>query len=105
MTLIEQLNKGKLKETEYPTTMSNANFNGRPNEIIIFMVGGVTFEEAREVSLIQNQQVFLGGTTVHNTKSFLAEISQINFDKNNSVNINMENAIVGKNYSGYGKMN
>jgi len=68
-TLIDQINKGKLKENEYPTINSPAMFNSRPTEVIIFMIGGVTFEEAREVALINNQSVFLGGTTIHNTKS------------------------------------
>ena len=67
--MIDQINKGKLKESEYPTTISPANFNGRPTEIIVFMVGGVTFEEAREIASVNTQQIFLGGTTIHNTKS------------------------------------
>ncbi len=71
INLIDQINKGKLKESEYPTTINPANFNSKPTEIIIFMVGGVTFEEAREVSLITSQSVFLGGTTIHNTKTYL----------------------------------
>lgn len=71
LSMIDQINKGKLKENEYPTTTSSANFNGRPTEIIIFFVGGTTFEEAREVALINNQHVFLGGTTIHNTKRYI----------------------------------
>ena len=69
LTLLDQINKAKLKESEYPTIKSPAAFNTKPNEVIFFMIGGVTFEEAREVALINNQAVFLGGTTIHNTKS------------------------------------
>lgn len=71
INLIDLINKGKLKESEYPTTISPANFNYRPTEIIIFMVGGATFEEAREIATLNNQAVFLGATTIHNTKTFL----------------------------------
>lgn len=44
------------------------------------MVGGATYEEAKELSCTYNMQddrVILGGTYVHNSKSFLAEVSQI----------------------------
>lgn len=70
INLIDLINKGKLKESEYPTTISPANFNYRPTEIIIFMVGGATFEEAREIATLNSQAVFLGATTIHNTKTF-----------------------------------
>lgn len=107
MNLIDLVNKGKLKESEYPTTFSPANFNYRPTEIIIFMVGGATFEEAREVALINGQTVFLGGTTIHNTKTFLAEMQQINFEKadKDQVNISMGAETGEKGKAGFWKMN
>ena len=43
-------------------------------------MGGTTYEEAKEIATIYNTQdirVILGGTYVHNSKSFIAEISQI----------------------------
>ena len=44
------------------------------------MVGGATYEEAMSLSTtynIQEDRVLLGGTYLHNSKSFLAEVSQI----------------------------
>ena len=48
--------------------------------LIVFIVGGATYEEAREISVTYNSEedrVILGGTYLHNSKSFLAEVSQI----------------------------
>ena len=69
--------------------------------LIVFIIGGVTFEEAREVSqfvrtsgsldkakemagISQNQvppaddmNIILGGTFIHNSKTFLADVSQL----------------------------
>merc|ERR1712232_1485028 len=54
----------------------NPNFSTNPfmipSEIIIFMVGGVTYEEGTKISEFnaQNQgrvQIILGGSTVHNS--------------------------------------
>lgn len=51
-----------------------------PNEIIIYMVGGVTYEEGTKVSEFNEAnkgkgiQVILGGSTVHNSTSFLEEL-------------------------------
>ena len=66
-----QSTTGNAATATYPTTYNPANFNSKPTEIIVFMIGGVTFEEAREVALINTQSVFLGGTTIHNTKTYL----------------------------------
>lgn len=78
--------------------------------LIIFMIGGVTYEEAKEVALFgtqtagpqgaalgqrqqisgsalanlgggqsapSNPDILLGGTFIHNSKTFLADVSQI----------------------------
>lgn len=57
------------------------NCFARPQDIIVFMIGGTTYEEARVVSLLNQDlasgnaqlggtfagtRVLLGGTTVHN---------------------------------------
>ena len=44
------------------------------------MVGGATYQEARELSTTYNANadtVILGGTYMHNSRSFLAEVSQV----------------------------
>ncbi|PWN41777.1 hypothetical protein IE81DRAFT_348102 [Ceraceosorus guamensis] len=52
----------------------------RPQEVIIFIVGGATYEEARSIALLNSQgtsgpglgtRFLLGGTTVHNSSTFL----------------------------------
>lgn len=59
------------------------------------MVGGVTYEEAKEIELFKKEfvmptgpslamggqinipDIYLGGTFIHNSKTFLAEVSQL----------------------------
>jgi vacuolar protein sorting-associated protein 45 len=47
---------------------------------VVFIQGGATYEEAKEISVLntrlQGLEVVLGGTHIHNSKSFLAEIYQ-----------------------------
>ncbi|KAH8917500.1 Sec1-like protein [Atractiella rhizophila] len=96
---IDLLLKGRLKETSYPF-IEGQTFNPtqRPQDIIIFMVGGTTYEEARHIALLNqkfqsgeatstvgaasgtstpagainaNTRILLGGSCVHNSASFL----------------------------------
>lgn len=91
-TTLEQLIKGRLKETHFPflesslpTSNSNSNSHTTPREkpqdIIIFMVGGVTFEEAKTVASmnasVPGVRIVLGGTCVHNSRSFMAEVESV----------------------------
>jgi Sec1 family len=49
----------------------------RPQDVIIFMIGGTTYEEARTVALFNQDpaaastgaRLLLGGTCVHNSSS------------------------------------
>ena len=49
--------------------------------VIVFMVGGVTYEESRYVSEMNTAnpgvRVLLGGTTIHNSASFLEEVKRL----------------------------
>ena len=59
-------------------------FKDVPKEIIIFIVGGATYEEAREIGLFNKEKgtnILLGGTFVHNSYTFLAEVTNIAKDK------------------------
>ncbi|KAA1469923.1 Sec1-domain-containing protein [Dentipellis sp. KUC8613] len=82
---LEHLFKGRLKESSYPFT-EGAGVNAglqRPQDVIIFMIGGTTYEEARTISLLNQDpgsasagmRLLLGGTCVHNTSSFLDMIN------------------------------
>lgn len=52
----------------------------RPQDIIVFMIGGTTYEESLTVHNLNKQnpgiKIILGGTTIHNSASFLEEIQQ-----------------------------
>jgi hypothetical protein len=106
---LDLLLKGRLKETSYPfiegqsynpnqrcgvfSTKENefiSDCNGRPQDIIVFIIGGTTYEEAKSISRINQQlasgagiggeklgvtaaslintRIILGGTCVHNSK-------------------------------------
>jgi vacuolar protein sorting-associated protein 45 len=84
-TVLEDLLKGKLKDTQFPYfNVSSARGGGvsdptyRPPEVIVFVVGGITYEEALAVHNINRAEnklsIVLGGTAIHNMKSFLEEV-------------------------------
>lgn len=84
---LENLFKGKLRESNYPF-IEGAGINAglqRPQDVIIFIIGGTTFEEARTVALLNDAssnnnngtatststpaglRLLLGGTCIHNS--------------------------------------
>ncbi|KAK6622685.1 hypothetical protein RUM43_008527 [Polyplax serrata] len=76
---LEDLIKGKLKESFYPYLNSMKSQTGRKvQDIIVFMVGGTTYAESLTVHQMNRTHarvsIVLGGTTVHNTTSFLDEL-------------------------------
>jgi len=84
--VVESLIKGRLKDTAFPYFEPKRRTLGpnrdKVNDAIVFMVGGVTFEEARDVRMLTTQSagacnVVLGGSTIHNSKSFLADVAQL----------------------------
>ncbi|VDC00704.1 unnamed protein product [Peniophora sp. CBMAI 1063] len=76
---LEHLFKGRLREASYPFLESpgpNASLQ-RPQDVIIFIIGGTTYEEARHIALLNQEgaatggaRLLLGGTCVHNSSSF-----------------------------------
>lgn len=85
-SLADSLMKGKLKEQTYPTVYTKSysppDIKNVPRAVI-FIVGGATFEETRDInelnkSLDGGRSVVLGGTTILNSRSFLADIAQLN---------------------------
>ena len=73
---LEAVAKGKLKADAYPVAGEGAG--GRAAETIVFIVGGVTYEEANTVALFNaanpGMKVLLGGSCVHNSTSFQKEV-------------------------------
>lgn len=80
---LDLLIKAKLRDTEYPFVNNDGNqlTRERPQDIIVFMCGGTTFEEARYIAQLNattpGVRIVLGGNNIHNTKSFMQEISEI----------------------------
>ncbi|XP_043232259.1 vacuolar protein sorting-associated protein 45-like [Amphibalanus amphitrite] len=76
--LLDDLLKGRLRETAYPYHSSSYSQPLRPVEVIVFMIGGVTYEESLAVhqvnSTVPGVRVLLGGTCLHNSRSFLDEV-------------------------------
>lgn len=74
--ILESISKGKLKDSTFPV-ISGSAATSKPNEVIIFIVGGATYEESCKVSEFNasnNTKVILGGSCIHNSTSFLKEI-------------------------------
>ncbi|XP_052101318.1 vacuolar protein sorting-associated protein 45-like [Mytilus californianus] len=78
-SLLDQLIKGKLKEGAYPY-LGVSQLKDRPQDIIVFVIGGTTFEEALAIHTLNRSspgiRIIIGGTTVHNFKNFLDEVAQ-----------------------------
>jgi len=84
-SVADALLRGKLKEASYPFA-EGCRYASKPSEpprgAIVFVIGGATFEEARDISELNRSidcgSLILGGTTIHNSRSFLAEVAQLN---------------------------
>jgi len=87
-TVADNLVKGRLKESTYPfleagfRSSSSSSREQRVPRAIIFVVGGTTYEEARDIAELNRaadggRSVVLGGTTIHNSRSFLTDVAQL----------------------------
>jgi vacuolar protein sorting-associated protein 45 len=82
-TILDNAANNKLNPKIYETQQGSAQPSAaKPQDIIVFILGGATFAEAKAVAAINAKQgaayrVVLGGTTIHNSKSFLDMISSI----------------------------
>jgi len=86
MDTIQSITKGKLRRDTHPfvpgsvkTVPGVSPETLIPDEIIVFIVGGVTYEEGTKIAEFNQVnrgkvQVILGGSTVHNSTSFLEEL-------------------------------
>ncbi|XP_052203205.1 vacuolar protein sorting-associated protein 45 homolog isoform X2 [Diospyros lotus] len=76
---MESIIKGRLRDVDYPF-VGNHFQQGRPQEVVIFIVGGTTYEESRSVAL-QNAtnsgiRFLLGGSVILNSKRFLKDLEE-----------------------------
>nr|CAB3449868.1 unnamed protein product [Digitaria exilis] len=76
---MEGIVKGRLRDVDYPL-VGNHFQQGRPQDVVIFIVGGTTYEEARSVALYNaanpGVRFFLGGSVVLNSKRFLEDLGE-----------------------------
>ena len=78
--IVERMLKGRSRENETININCNSMSEPKVNNLIVFVFGGITFEEIRDLTLLGNQlgiNIICGGTNVINSKSFLAEMSMI----------------------------
>ena len=75
---LQNLIKGRLREQQYPFVDGGGTTRDKPQDIVVFIVGGVTYEEAKMVAQVNASspgvRVVLGGTSVHNSTTFLEEV-------------------------------
>lgn len=76
---MESISKGRLRDVDYPY-VGNHYQQARPQDVVIFIVGGTTYEEARSVALLNSTncgiRFILGGTTILNSKRFLKDLEE-----------------------------
>ncbi|XP_028411218.1 vacuolar protein sorting-associated protein 45-like [Dendronephthya gigantea] len=77
--ILDNLIKGKLRENQFPY-LGPSQLRERPQDIIVFMIGGITYEEVLVVhnlnKTVPGIRIVLAGSTIHNCKSFLEEVVQ-----------------------------
>lgn len=83
--MLSDIQKGKAKELNLPFIEGTGNirdlytaYNNRPQEIIVFFVGGCTYSEAKDVNAFNEEnagtRVIIGGTSIINSAMFLDQI-------------------------------
>lgn len=75
---LQDMIKGRLRDAQYPFVDGGGATKDKPRDIIVFMIGGATYEEARIVAQMNASspgvRIVLGGTRIHNSASFLEEV-------------------------------
>ncbi|CAK1365636.1 Vacuolar protein sorting-associated protein 45 [Cercospora beticola] len=77
---LQDLIKGRLAMNNYPFVEGGGQTRDKPQDIIVFIVGGATYEEAKMVAQVNASspgvRVVLGGTGIHNSNTFLDEVEE-----------------------------
>eukprot|EP00808_Paulinella_micropora_P011765 g60228.t1 len=74
---------GKLPTKEFPFAESTSNNTPKPPKVVVvYIMGGITYEEAYLVHTLNaaatdGTQIMLGGSFVHNSRSFIADILDV----------------------------
>ncbi|KAF2720584.1 Sec1-like protein [Polychaeton citri CBS 116435] len=77
---IQDLIKGRLSAQIYPFLDGGGQTKDKPQDILVYMVGGATYEEAKMVAQVNASspgiRVVLGGTGVMNSSAFLEQVEE-----------------------------
>eukprot|EP00762_Andalucia_godoyi_P002215 ANDGO_07494.mRNA.1 Vacuolar protein sorting-associated protein 45 len=77
VSVVEQAIKSKLKDTAFPYAVGHTLAKDKYSEIIVFIVGGATYEEAAALKRLESSNpgcsILLGGNTIHNSQSFIQD--------------------------------
>ncbi|KAJ3300080.1 vacuolar protein sorting-associated protein 45 [Borealophlyctis nickersoniae] len=80
---LQEAIKGRLKEQLYP--FIEGGTRDKPQDIIVFMIGGATYAEAREVNKLNASgtgvRIVLGGTTVHNAQRYVTSSALLSLEE------------------------
>lgn len=75
---LQNLIKGRLRDQQYPFVEGGGSTKDKPQDIVVFMIGGATYEEAKLVASVNASvpgiRVVLGATAIHNSTTFLEEV-------------------------------
>ncbi|KJX99624.1 vacuolar protein sorting-associated protein 45 [Zymoseptoria brevis] len=78
---LQDLIKGRLNMNTFPFVEGGGQTRDKPQDIVIFMVGGATYEEAKMVAQVNASspgvRVVLGGTGMLNSNSFFESVEEI----------------------------
>ncbi len=72
--LVDQLIKDKLPESTFPVLPTSIPAMERPKEIVVFILNGATYEEARFINYLNgirpNVKIVLGSNFIHNNRRY-----------------------------------
>ena len=75
--ILPEIASEKLKESDYPYTLNRRiNVSNKRPVVIVFFVGGATYTEAKEADEYEAAKVIIGGSFIHNSKTFIGEVIQ-----------------------------
>ena len=79
-TTLQDLIKGRLSTASYPFLEGAGTTRDKPQDVVVFIVGGATYEEAKMVAQVNASspgvRVVLGGTGIVNSKNFWDEVEE-----------------------------
>ena len=80
LSILQDLIKGKLSTATYPFVEGGGQTRDRPQDVVVVMVGGATYEEAKCVAQVNASspgvRVVLAGTGVLNSAGFWEEVEE-----------------------------